>query len=67
LLTTIDKKNIFISHASEDKERVVEPFIQCLEQDGITNIWYDKDQIEGGDLVVQRINEGLSTSKMATS
>jgi TIR domain len=61
----MDKKNIFISHASEDKERVVEPFIQCLEQDGITNIWYDKDQIEGGDVVVQRINEGLSTSKMA--
>lgn len=61
----MDKKNIFISHASEDKELVVEPFIQCLEEHGITNYWYDKDQIEGGDVVVQRINEGLSTSKMA--
>jgi hypothetical protein len=61
-LTIVYKKNIFISHASEDKELVVEPFIQCLEEHGISNYWYDKDQIKGGDVFVQQINEGLSTS-----
>jgi hypothetical protein len=59
----MDKNNIFISHASEDKQLVVEPFIECLEKHGI-NYWYDRERIGSGDLVIQRINEGLSTSKM---
>jgi hypothetical protein len=33
---------IFLSHASEDKEKIVVPFIECLEEGGISNIWYDK-------------------------
>jgi hypothetical protein len=58
------KNNIFISHASEDKQLVVELFVDCLEKNGITNYWYDRERIEGGDSIIQRINEGLSTSKM---
>ena len=60
----MDKNNIFISHASEDKKNLVEPFLKCLDQNGITNYWYDKEEIETGDIIVKRINEGLSTSKI---
>jgi TIR domain-containing protein len=60
----MDKNNIFISHASEDKQHVVDPFVECLRKHGLTNHWYDKERIDSGDLIIQRINEGLSTSKM---
>jgi hypothetical protein len=34
------KNNIFISHAGEDIEILVEPFVRCLEQKGIIYCWY---------------------------
>lgn len=55
---------IFISHASKDKENVVEPLINCLENAGISNIWYDKYQIEEGHSIIRKINEGLENSKI---
>jgi hypothetical protein len=55
---------IFLSHASEDKENVVEPFIDCLEKAGIHNIWYDKNQIEEGHSIIRKINKGLENSKI---
>lgn len=55
---------IFLSHASEDKEKVVEPLIECLESGGISNIWYDKNEIEEEHSIIRKINEGLSTSKI---
>lgn len=58
------KNNLFISHASEDKEQIVNPFVECLSKNRITPYWYDKEQIEGGDIMVEKINEGLSVSKI---
>ena len=55
--------NIFISHASEDKG-TVNPFVKCLQENGITNYWYDKEKIQTGDIFVKKINEGLSKSKI---
>jgi hypothetical protein len=58
------KDKIFISHASEDKKEIVETFIECLEKSGIHNYWYDKDQITGGNSIIEKINYGLSRSKI---
>ncbi|HHH54646.1 MAG TPA: TIR domain-containing protein, partial [Bacteroidetes bacterium] len=42
------KKDIFISHASEDKHTIIEPLVQILEQNGIS-YWYDNEDIGWGD------------------
>lgn len=57
-------EEIFLSHASKDKEKIVEPLIECLEKGGISNIWYDKDEIKEGHSIIRKINEGLSRSKI---
>jgi hypothetical protein len=58
------KDQIFISHASEDKETIVDPLVRCLSENGIKNYWYDKDSIDTGDLTIKQINEGLSRAKV---
>lgn len=57
----IMKKDIFISHASEDKE-IVEPLVQVLKANSI-NCWYDKEDIAWGDSIVGKVSDGLVTSK----
>jgi hypothetical protein len=36
------KWDVFISHASEDKETVARPLAQCLERSGL-RVWYDPE------------------------
>lgn len=55
-------KEIFISHASEDKKEIVEPLVQVLKENGIS-CWYDKDDIAWGDSIVGEISEGIESSK----
>lgn len=54
--------DVFISHASEDKEDVVCPLIIELEKLG-AQIWYDEFEIKPGDKIREKIDEGLSKSK----
>ena len=63
-MTDRERNGIFLSDASEDKEKIVEPLIECLESGGITDIWYDKNEIEEGHSIIRKINKGLSTSKI---
>jgi hypothetical protein len=42
----------------------VEPIVECLEKHGIANYWYDRRHIGTGHAIIQRINEGLSKSKI---
>ena len=49
---------IFISHASEDKDRFVRPLAVWLDQRGI-RIWYDEYVLVPGDSIREKINEGL--------
>ena len=58
----IMKKDIFISHASEDKNEIVEPLVQTLEKNGIS-CWYDKKDITWGDSIVEEVSKGLISSK----
>jgi TIR domain len=54
--------DVFISHASEDKEEVARPLAQRLEQFGL-RVWFDEQQLRVGDKLSQKINEGLAFSR----
>jgi TIR domain len=49
---------IFISHASEDKEAFVRPLAAWLTQRGV-KVWYDEYVLVPGDSIRDKINEGL--------
>lgn len=49
---------VFISHATEDKERFVEEFAKKLRKDGI-DAWYDKWEMKGGDSLTGKISEAI--------
>jgi hypothetical protein len=54
--------DVFISHASEDKEDFVEPLAKALDDSGL-NVWYDKTALTVGDRLRQKIDEGLAQSQ----
>lgn len=55
-------RDIFICHAGEDKDAVVRPMVEAFTQAGIS-CWYDEAEIQWGDSVTQKVNEGLSSSR----
>ena len=50
-----ERWDVFICHASDDKENVVEPLFHHLDSAGI-RCWYDRGEIMWGDSVVGKIN-----------
>lgn len=50
--------DVFISHASEDKESFVNDLVQALMNRGI-KVWYDSQNIEWGDSLRTKIDNGL--------
>ena len=54
--------DVFISHASEDKDRFVRPLAEALRARGVT-VWYDEWELRVGESLVDRINEGLGRSQ----
>jgi hypothetical protein len=54
--------DVFISHASEDKESFVRPFAEKLAAAGVTP-FYDEMSLEWGDSLRRRIEEGLARSR----
>ena len=56
---------VFVSHASEDKDRFVLPFAEKLRNKGI-DAWVDKWEMLPGDLLVDKIfEEGLEKAQAA--
>ena len=53
--------DVFISHASEDKEDFVRQLAEKARQAGI-RIWYDEFSLKWGDSLRRKIDEGLSKS-----
>lgn len=61
--TFLDKQyDVFISHASEDKDDFVEPLAKALQAANI-NTWYDSDQIGWGQSIRESIDRGLINSR----
>src|SRR5258706_7470579 len=54
--------DLFISHASEDKELVAEPLANALRDVGL-QIWYDRFELRVGDRLRRSIDEGLRESR----
>jgi hypothetical protein len=54
--------DIFISHASEDKEPFVDPLARRLKQLAV-RVWYDRFVLSPGDSLTESIAEGLAKSR----
>lgn len=56
------KYDVFISHASEDKDSVVRPLAHAL-SDGGLEVWYDEFELKIGDSLRRKIDIGLANSR----
>jgi TIR domain len=54
--------DIFISHASEDKELVARPLADLLRSAGVT-VWLDENELSLGDSLRTKIDQGLAESR----
>ena len=57
-----DRRDLFISHASEDKENFVRPLANALIAEAV-QVWFDEFELQIGDSLRQKIDEGLSRSR----
>src|ERR1700688_4171060 len=56
------QKDVFISHAWEDKEAVARPLALALKAKGL-QVWFDEFELRVGDSLSQVIDHGLSSSR----
>ena len=54
--------DVFISHASEDKDEVVRPLALALIEKGV-KVWYDEYELKIGDSLRRKIDKGLAKSR----
>jgi hypothetical protein len=55
--------DVFISHASEDKDEIVRPLATALTNLGL-DVWYDEFTLRIGDSLRQKIDQGLANSRV---
>ena len=53
--------DVFLSHASEDKDEIVRPLVKKLEEMSIS-VWHDENCISYGDSIVEKVTQGLERS-----
>lgn len=54
--------DVFISHASEDKDEVVRPLALNLHSKGL-RVWFDEFELKIGDSLRRKIDKGLTNSR----
>lgn len=54
--------DVFLSHASEDKDDVARPLAICLQELGL-RVWYDEFELRIGDNLVAKLNAGIRSSR----
>jgi len=54
--------DVFVSHASEDKEEFARPLAQALQDHGL-RVWFDEFTLRVGDSLRRSIDRGLSRSR----
>jgi hypothetical protein len=54
--------DVFISHASDDKDDVVRPLANALRSAGLS-VWYDEFELRIGDSLRRKIDKGLASSR----
>jgi len=60
--TQLVQWDVFISHASEDKEEFVRPLAEGLQAGGL-NVWFDEFTLTVGDSLRRSIDRGLAHSR----
>lgn len=60
--TGTETHDVFISHASEDKETVVRPLANALREAGL-RVWFDEFELRMGDSLRRTIDKGLANSR----
>ncbi len=58
-----ERHDVFISHASEDKDAIVRSLANALTALGL-KVWYDEFTLRIGDSLRQKIDRGLATSRV---
>lgn len=53
---------VFIAHASEDKDALVRPLAAYLTKAGV-KVWYDEFSLKAGDSLSRSIDKGLATAR----
>lgn len=53
--------DVFISHASEDKDDVARPLAEALRNNGLS-VWYDEFELKIGDSLRRKIDKGIANS-----
>lgn len=61
-LDPVTRNDVFLSHASEDKESVATPLAEELVRLG-HSVWYDRSELVVGDSLTASINRGLAGSR----
>ena len=54
--------DVFISHASEDKDEVVRPLAKALKEEGL-HVWYDEFELRIGSSLRRTIDRGIARSR----
>jgi hypothetical protein len=62
LAMSMPTRDIFVCHASEDKQDVVRPLVEAFTGARIS-CWHDEAEIQWGDSITQKVNEALATSQ----
>lgn len=52
---------MFVSHASEDKDSIVRPLAQALQERGL-EVWFDEFELRVGDSLRRKIDAGIARS-----
>lgn len=55
--------DVFISHAFEDKEEIVQDLANALVNEGL-DVWYDDFELRIGDSLRKKIDQGLANSRV---
>lgn len=63
---TTAMRDVFISHASEDKAEIARPLAEALVQRGLS-VWFDEYELTLGDRLRQKIEEGLRVSRFGVT
>ncbi|WP_414583926.1 DUF1883 domain-containing protein [Scytonema sp. PCC 10023] len=59
----VKEYDVFISHASEDKDYVVRPLAAALVSENL-RVWYDEFELRIGDSLRRKIDRGLAKSRV---
>ena len=54
--------DVFLSHASEDKDDVARPLALALQELGL-RVWFDEFELRIGDNLIAKLNAGINASR----